>query len=561
MKRRTAIVLLLLLLFFADRGRAQEAIVAPMDIPLLLSGNFGELRSNHFHSGIDFKTQGREGIAVKAVKAGYISRINVSPYGYGRALYIDHPDGTTSVYGHLSRFAPEIESAVRDSQYTKETFPLTLYYKREIPVAQGEIIAYSGNSGSSGGPHLHFEIRNTYSENPIDPLRFYRDKITDTTPPELRSIRLFPQAGKGIVNGSTENRTVALTPDKAGKRLPAEALYAWGEIGLGIKAYDRMNNTSNIYGVKEIVLKVDGEVIFQSIMNEFSFAETRYLNSFTDWEERRNNNSFHIKSFIDPGNRLSIYQIPKSGIFHISEERPYLCEYILKDFHGNSSRLAFEITGKRSEIPQNVEPAGTVLFRWNRDNSLLEKGVRLEIPRGNLYTDIGLEVDTLPRIRPYAPLYRIGKPIPLHSPCTLELDIPDDSCPDKSRYGIISVSGKKTSWLGGKYREGKITGKIRELGTFSVATDTLPPVIAPKNPGKWGETRRLSFRITDNLSGIAGWRGTLDGRFVLFEYDAKSNTLFCNFDPQRMQRGKSRLKLTVQDSAGNQSEFVRDINW
>jgi hypothetical protein len=205
-------------LFFSfGRVYAQE-IVAPLDIPLFLSGNFGELRNDHFHSGLDFKTQGGTGFPVKSVKGGFISRISVSPYGFGRAVYIDHPDGTTSVYGHLERFNQKIESAVADSQYVKESFAVNLFFSAlEFPVKQGEVVAYSGNSGSSGGPHLHFELRNTKSEKTFDPLPYLKNKLKDSRPPEIRSLIFVPQPGKGSVNGGVNKQVIDIVKDKNGK--------------------------------------------------------------------------------------------------------------------------------------------------------------------------------------------------------------------------------------------------------------------------------------------------------------------------------------------------------
>lgn len=550
-------IITLLLFFFTINIFAQN-VTPPMDIPLYLSGNFGELRANHFHSGIDFKTQGKQGIPVKSVKEGFVSRISVSPYGYGRAIYIDHPDGLTSVYGHLSKFAPGIESAVRDSQYHKETFTLNLYFEKEdFPVKQGEIIAYSGNTGGSGGPHLHFEFRDTESEHPIDPLPFFRDKIRDTRPPDIQSIMIFPQFGKGVVNDSDKKQAFQIIKDKSGKQQISDSIYVWGDIAVGVKAYDKMSETSNIYAVKEIVLKVDGTDVFHSVINRFSFDDTRYLNSFIDWENWRDNRSFFMKSFIEPGNRLDFYQTPYNGIVSISEERPYQCEYILKDLYGNTSRFSFSIFGKESMIPEKEESA--IFFPYNQNNSYRENGIDLEIPRKNLYTDLRLNISVIPDHTEFSPLYVIGEHIPLHSYCPLTLDIANDTYSDKPKYGIISVYNGRISWIGGEYQNGKMSGKIRELGNYSILADTVPPSITSIQPTKWTSLRKISFKVTDDLSGISEWKGTIDGQFVLFEYDAKTNLLFYEYDPKRMKPGKKRLHLTVRDSAGNLAEFDRSI--
>ncbi|MDL2323305.1 M23 family metallopeptidase [Bacteroidales bacterium OttesenSCG-928-A17] len=551
--RRCADWYIVLVFFLFSHCLNAQDVILPMDIPPYLSGNFGELRSNHFHSGIDFKTQGREGVPVKSVQDGFISRVSVSPYGYGRAVYVDHPDGTTSVYAHLSRFSPALESAVRDSQYVRERFQVNLTFTEEdFPVKQNELIAYSGNTGGSGGPHLHFEIRNTQSEHPVDPLSYYKNRIRDTRPPELRSIRVYPQQGTGIVNNSTEDQMFSIAKDAEGKSVINETIYAWGNIGLGIKSYDKMDETTNIYGVYEVILNIDGTKVFHSIMDEFSFNDSRYINSFIDWKDWRDNRSFHMKSFIEPANRLKIYYSAYSGIIPITEERKYNCEYILKDTYGNTSTLHFSVTGKKTEIPE-YRPSG-VYFGYNQDNTYESKGVKLEIPKNSLYSSCYLDIDTFTYNAPYAPLYRIGERLPLHSSCPLVLDIKYDSYPDKTKYGIVSVNGGKMGWIGGKYESGKMRANIRETGDFTILTDTIPPEIRAINQNKWTVNRRISFKVTDDLSGISEWKGTINDQFVLFEYDAKYNSLFCTFDPKRMKKGGGELQLQVRDSAGNIAE-------
>jgi hypothetical protein len=547
-----------LLLLLSANAIAQN-IVPPLGIPLYLSGNFGELRDNHFHSGIDFKTQGVTGIPVVSVKEGYVARINVSPSGYGRAIYINHPDGTTSVYAHLDKFIPRFEAVIKENQYEKETFALTLYFNSdELPVKQGEKIAYSGNTGSSGGPHLHFEIRETESEIPIDPLPFFKNKIKDTRPPEIRGLMIFPQKNEGTVNGQTKKVPVTLINDKSGKRVLKESITARGKIGVGIKAFDRMNETSNIYGVNEIILKVDGEVVYHSVMDRFSFDDTRYLNTCIDWDSRIRNREFYMKSFVEPGNRFGANRSAHNGIVSIEEEKDYLFEYTLKDVYENTSTIRFSIRGEKTEIPTTPEPDDWCLV-YNRKNIYADKGITMDIPKGNLYSNVCCSIDTLSNYTPFAPLYRIGERIPLHTYCPLVLTITNDTYPDKSKYGVVHNWNGKRNWLGGHYINGQLKLGVRELGDFSIETDTIPPIIRATNETKWTARKRISFKITDNLSGIASYRGTLDGKFVLFEYDAKTNSLFCKYDSERMKTGAQQLMLIVADGAGNQSEFTKTI--
>lgn len=513
-------------LFYAFSLSAQE-ISSPLDIPLLLSGNFGELRSSHFHSGLDFKTQGRTGLPVKSVMEGYIARISVSPYGYGRAVYIQHPCGLTSVYGHLERFSRKIEAAVRDSQYAKESFAVDLHFSPEdFPLKRGEIFAFSGNTGGSGGPHLHFELRHTATEKPVDPLPFFLDRIADTRPPEIRAVKLFPVEGLGAVDGMT----------------------AWGLVGVGVKAYDRMDGTGNIYGVREILLKLDGQTLFHSSLDSFSFDQTRYLNSFIDWPSWKFNREFYMKSFIEQGNRLQVYQWPDNGTVNFCDERTYRFEYILTDAAGNTVRYPFTVEGRKMNIPQPPHDAQTLFC--NADNLINADGLLLEIPKGNLYSDLRISIQTENCSLPLSPCYSFGVQAPLHDYCRLTLSILNDTIEDKSKYGIVALNQGRKSWIGGSYANGKITADIREIGVFTVDIDTVPPSVVMLRNSKTAQGS-LAFRISDDLSGIRSWRATLDGRFAIFEYETKQNLLFCKFDPARMQRGKQTLCLEVEDGAGN----------
>ncbi len=360
----------------------------PMDIPVLLSGNFGELRSNHFHSGIDFKTQGVEGKPIHSVQDGYVSRISVSPWGYGNGLYITHPDGTTTVYGHLQKFSQKITAYLKEKQYEQESFNVNLSLTPdELPVKEGELVALSGNTGSSGGPHLHFEVRDTETEEPMDPIEYYKDLIKDTQAPKIQGIMVYSMPGKGVVNGSRRKLELKPVTAKNGKQTLTGKIEAWGEIGLAVKGYDYMDNTSNIYGIKDITLTADSQVIFHSNLDRFAFDESRYLNSFTDFEEWKEHRSFYIKSFVDPGNRLRFIESLNRGILTIDEPRTYHLTYQLADAFGNTTQLSIQIEGKEQPIPE-VDTENTELFHWWSDNRFGAKGIRLTIPKGNLYDDL-----------------------------------------------------------------------------------------------------------------------------------------------------------------------------
>ncbi|MFA6912982.1 MAG: M23 family metallopeptidase, partial [Proteiniphilum sp.] len=360
----------------------------PLTIPPAFSANFGELRSNHFHSGLDFKTEQTVNKPVVAIEEGYVSRISVSPGGFGLALYVDHPStGHTSVYAHLNSFSKEIADWVKKNQYEQERFQVTLHpEKGQFPVKRGEQIALSGNRGSSGGPHLHFEIRDSHTEEPLDALA-YLPLVADTQKPDLRGIAFYPQKDKGLINGSNDPLRINISKDGQGNPLaPGRTINAWGRIGVGVKAYDRMNGQSNIYGVKHIRLFVDGKLVFRSSIDRFSFSDTRMLNSFIDFEDWSEQRSFYMKSFVDPGNRLPFYETSNNGYIDITEEREYRFRYELEDHAGNRLDYRFSVLGKPQEIPAPLPCENW--FTWNLNNSFLEMGFSLSIPAGNLYSDI-----------------------------------------------------------------------------------------------------------------------------------------------------------------------------
>jgi homoserine dehydrogenase len=334
-------------------AEVEQNYTPPLKIDLRLSANFGELRDSHFHSGIDIKTNGSVNQPVYAVADGYISRISVSPGGFGRALYIDHPDGHTTVYGHLNAFSPNIAEYAEQKQYELERFRIDLFpTPNELPVKKGEQIALSGNTGSSGGPHLHFEVRDTRTQDPLDVLDFFGNAVVDTQKPDIRGIAFYPVKGKGAINGSNTPLRLTITKNKAGTPLPpGNTISAWGRIGVGVKAYDRMNGQNNIYGIKHVRLFVDEQLVFRSTINRFSFSKTRMLNSFVDFEEVRNRNSYYMKSFVEPGNTLPFYETVNNGFIDIDEERAYRLRYELEDYHGNTLVYPFVVNGIRQPIP------------------------------------------------------------------------------------------------------------------------------------------------------------------------------------------------------------------
>ena len=531
----------------------------PLKIDLRLSANFGELRDSHFHSGIDIKTNGSTNQPVYAVADGYISRISVSPGGFGHALYIDHPDGHTTVYGHLNTFSPNIAEYAEQKQYELERFRIDLFpAPNELPVKKGEQIALSGNTGSSGGPHLHFEIRDTRTQDPLDVPDFFGNAIVDTQKPDIRGIAFYPVKGKGVVNGSSNPLRLTITKNKSGINLPpTQPISAWGRIGVGVKAYDRMDGQSNIYGIKHVRLVVDEQLVFRSTINRFPFSKTRMLNSHIDFEEVRNRNSYFMKSFVEPGNTLPFYETVNNGFIDILEERDYHLRYELEDYYGNTLIYPFVIKGMPQPIPPQEKC--TRFMVWNANNTVVHANFSLHIPVGNLYDNCCFAHSATPSANYLSDIHQVNlSPVPLHKNATLwikpNIDIPEY----RPKYGIVKINKNgKPSWMGGKYKNSGIETTISELGQkFVIDLDTVAPEIVPQTPEKWVTNRRIRIAVTDDKSGIHSFRGEIDGKFVLFSHDVKSRYYTYVFDDKRLTRGqKHQLTVTVTDAVANASVY------
>lgn len=532
---------------------AQEAkpvkFVSPFDFPLYLSANFGELRTNHFHGGLDFKTQSVTNKPVRSIADGYVSRITVSPGGYGNALYITHPNGYLSVYGHLNSFSPVIARYVEQYQYEKETFTVDITPdSTRFPVKQGEVIALSGNTGFSFGPHLHMEIRDAATNEPIDPLPYYRSQIRDTRPPVARSITFYPMQGSGVVNGSVETKTYNIVAKAQGSCL-ATPVNAWGRIGVGVMANDYMDGTSNTYGVRSVTLYMDTAKVFHSLVDRYSFDESRAINSWTDYAAYKERGRWIMKSFVAPGNPLRFLSADKErGVVTIDEERDYHFIYLLEDLYGNTSRYMFTVRGCAQPIPA-YHPDGRHYLHYDRANLVQEPGLQLFIPRGVLYEDVALNTSVHTDSSAISFGYSLhDKPLPLHVACELMIGIRHLPVADVSKYYIQRSVDTKHYSVGGQYENGWMKTNIRELGTYRVAIDTVPPSLTPV---KSSSARTLIYKVSDEGTGMKSYRGTVDGKFILVAFNAKNGRLTCRLDAKRVPAGKHTFRLVVEDGCGN----------
>ncbi len=558
------LILTFLLLFSLTFVSAQD-YKAPLNIPPSLSANFGELRNNHFHSGLDYRTQYAVNKPIFAIEDGYVSRINISPTGYGLALYIDHPTtGHTSVYGHLNSFSKKIQEYAVQKQYELEAFRIDISLQPdELPVKKGEQIALSGNTGSSGGPHLHFEIRDTKSEEPMDPLQYFGHTITDNVRPDLRGIAIYPQYGKAVVNGSVNPIRMNIGKGKNGLPLQLpQRIRAWGVIGLGVKAYDLMNGTTNIYGVRNIKLFVDDEKVFESTIDRFSFDESRMINSFIDFEDWRLNRSFFMKSFVEPGNRLKFYESKENGYIHINKEKTYNLRYELTDTHGNRTSYSFVIEGVKQNIPEPKECRKR--FSHLLSNSFLNDDIALFLPTNSLYDDCCFNYSRVASTNYLSDIHQIhSKPVALYKNALLKIAVKDIAEENIPYLGVMKIDrAGKSSWVGGSYKEGFMEVEIRELGDkYAIGMDKTAPLITPISPAQWKAKRQITIQLKDERSGIQSFRGEINGQFVLFKHDTKSPNYTYTFDDTRLSRGTQNLLFKAVDNAGNESVYTYQFEY
>ena len=534
----------------------------PVDVPIALSGGFGELRANHFHSGIDYKTLQVINKPIYSIADGYVSRISVSPSGYGLALYVTHEDtGHTSVYAHLNSFADNIAAYVRKQQYEKETFRIELYPEKDMfPVTKGQQIALSGNTGSSGGPHLHFEVRDAITQDPLDPLDFFKHTVLDTQKPDLRRISFYPQLGKGVINGSNEPIIINIAKNNQGAPLAVgQTIRAWGKIGVGVEAYDKMNGQHNIYGIKHVRLFVDEKKHFSQTIGRYSFSNTSMLNALIDYEDWRKRRTFLMKSFVLPGNKLNFYDTVDNGYININEERNYRMRYELEDYHGNVLTYSFVIEGVKQDIavPEDKGYYMSYIFR----NYFVDSDFVLDIPRDNLYEDVFYYHNKINSDDYLSDIYKINdKPVPLHNSAKMWIKLKVDTLANKKQYGIVDITGRM-SWVGGIYKNGGVETSIGELGRqYAISYDNVLPVITPVNAASWKSNRKIQVRLSDNLSGIAHFRGTINGEYVLFKHDMKSPVYTYTFDEVvAKQSGTLHFEFVVTDGAGNVARYEYDI--
>ncbi len=542
---------------------AQESYYRlPLDLPLALSANFAELRAGHFHSGIDIKTGGVEGKTVHAAADGYVSRIGIAPYGYGRVLYIAHPNGTTTVYGHMKEFTDEVEEYLRKERYRRRRHALDLYPDKSLfPVTKGEIIGLSGNSGMSFGPHLHYEIRESGRQDPTNPVTQGHVVPQDDIPPTVYSLHWIRVDTVDGVPMHSKPLTLRPMHTSEGRYTLSSPVAVSGSGYFAVEYNDTKNGVSNKFGIYRATLELDGRRLFEFVGDKFSFAQTRHINSTMEYALHQKS-SWSVLRLVRPvGNPLSMYKTPQGGGLLSVDGRADV-KICLEDDCGNMSEISFAISGDLDGGTLPEVPTGGVAVMRDRDFSLTTDALTVTVPAGALYESVFLvqervEPMTLKNeeVQVVSDFYRVGDAsVPLLSAIrlSLECDIPAQM----QRYAtLLSVdeSGGVSS-MGGTILDGKMTLSTRSFGTYCVALDTTPPVVKSLFAEGADLTGRRSFTfgMTDDLSGVASFSATIDGKWIIFEQNTVRGTITHHFDNELITRGgEHRLELRVTDGCGN----------
>jgi len=530
----------------------ENDFVPPLDIPLLLSGNFGELRGSHLHAGLDIKTQGREGFAVRSFWGGKISRIAVSTSGYGKALYVDHPNGKTTVYAHLKKFAPKIEAYVKAQQYERKKYTLQLFpTSEEIEIAPGEVIGYSGNTGGSFGPHLHFEVRDTPSQNPLNPLQ-YALNIKDHQRPQLRELYLYHHTEKGRVKKQysffKENDSLYST----------SLIKTSGAISIGLNVFDRQDLSYNKNGVYQVAVWLNGVKKFERKMDRISFNDTKFMGLIMDQEARKTNRKKIERLWLHPKNKASFLQTTLGdGILEILPEKSYLISVYLTDFEGNQTQLDIYVMGDQNNSLTAQRPVAGKEILPEQDYLFPFENMEVYIPKDTFfdleYLDFKATQDTL----------HLDKDrLFLRKPMTLEFIRSGLTPEEKKQTCIASIIKDKAYFVPTKTKEDVFRASVKTLGTYTLVKDTIAPQLRPKNFKAKQSIKRfrfLTFRAEDEFSGLAKYNGYINGEWVLLEYEPKNNTLTFDLSDLKTKTDELQVEVIVEDGVGNQTEFKTQV--
>ncbi|MDR2125943.1 MAG: M23 family metallopeptidase [Prevotellaceae bacterium] len=559
--------ILLPLVFYLNifNAYSQNKLANPVDGKLLLSANYAELRSMHFHSGIDLKVGGKSGAKVYAVDDAYVYRLSVSPYGYGNCVYLKHPCGYISVYGHLHKFNTNIANFIETEQYKRRSFAIdTVFVEPVFKVKRGDIIGFAGNSGNSFGPHLHFEIRDS-SNIPVNPIPKFYD-IPDNIPPTVKSLTIFTVDSFMNSGFSRITHDIRLKNVK-GKHHITKTIEAESPLFFGVETFDNVTETYNKIGIRKIHVLVDDTAIFSCRLDSVGFEKNRYINSLQYYGLLINENRNVIKTFVEPGNKLDKYQnVVNRGIVELKDSLTHKVEIILEDDYYNSSVLSFSIKAKKTSGKNNLlHCSKSNCVQWNSDCSIFCKGAALLIKSGTFYDNICVEMEKSDSIRAnLSSTYFVNlHSAAVHKPFDIVIKASVDSSL-RSKVMLGALRNGKLFAVNAGYFMGFVHAKISSSAHYFVTVDTISPLVTPqfKNNEDLRKRTGVKIRIEDDFSGIQHYAGYIDGEWALFEYDAKNHLLTYTFDPKRIGRNKKHsLKLIVSDSKKNTTVFESGFVW
>ncbi len=549
---------------FSKDNYSKSYFTRPLNIPVSLAGNFGDLRSNHYHMGLDFRTQQRENIAVVAAAEGYISHIKVEPYGYGRAIYITHPNGLVTLYAHLNSFFSALENYVRTKQYAdkkwQQDFDLP---PGQFPVKKGQFIAYSGNTGSSEGPHLHFEIRDAKTEHNYNPLLFGLG-IADNVTPAIYRLAIYnrnqsvyagdpgfvkirkKKSGRKIINNEYETLDSVI-------KVPA------GKFSFGISAEDKTNE-SFMFGIYRAELYVDSILSCAFSMNDFSYDDSRYINAGIDYSTRYSGGPYihHLAQL--PGNHIGIFdEEAGNGTLQLNDDTIHTIEILVTDVTGNSTRLLFRIQKDSLDLWDNeVRDEGAIKMEPNKNGKFEREAFAVSLHELSLYDTVYTRYTNQQKQLPYiSAIHSIGNYlVPVHD--SVEVSIKArDNMPDSVKQKTVMVirSGRKVDVQKGLWKGNWMQAKWWNFGDFYLWQDTVKPKLVPVNvydSAVFIKDRKLVFNASDEIGGLQLFEGFIDNEWIVFRQ--KNTTYTYDFD-ERCTPGWHSLRVVATDVAGNVKEY------
>jgi hypothetical protein len=542
----------------------------PLDVPLSMSANFGELRTNHFHAGIDLRVGGAPGAKVYAVESGHVSRIYVSGTGYGKALYIEHPDGHTSVYAHLDGFAGKIAEYVNEYQYKRQRFHVNNYTDATLlPVKKGDVIGYAGNTGSSMGAHLHFEIRKSELQAPMNTVTKGYIVPKDSMPPVFHNIAVFTLDS---INDITRPRLLNAEKmlKKADGFVPEKTstFEVCNPVFIGVNANDYQPENTSRHGIYRMDAYLDNDLFYSFKMDGFEFKHTKYINSFIAYDELVDSEITYIKTYTEDGNKIPFYgKIKNKGLIILKDTLPHNVRIEIFDDLQNKSTANFKIrkSSKVATKHQKVNPAQFVTVYWNDAFEYYDDGLEVHIAPRSLYSNSLFRLTKTKMTGAYSLLWNIGyENIPLHNAMKLQIK-PAELPPHLKKHAFIAKQNKngKISHCGGRFdTNGFLTAEVSSFGSYFISVDTLPPRVSINTKSNdFSASNKLTVTVYDDVSDMESCNGYIDGQWVLFEHDPKTGSMTYTFDKKQMgAKGKKRkLKVIATDRCNNSKTFLYDF--